>query len=259
MGHSETLRAVTGVFSVMAVGDKGTLLSSNSLAMTWTPRNSGVTSTLRGLPMFLSGGFVVGDSGLILTTTNGGLSWATRPSGTTHGLRSIQFSTNNTSRAYIVGNGGTILKTTDNGQTWGFQQSNITRNLRSTFFYLSDNNGFAVGDSGTILRTTDGGGPIIFTSVTERGEQHTGFRLQQNYPNPFNQRTVIRFNVGTYGHTSLRVFDMLGREVATLVNERLDAGQHERIFDGKGLTSGVYFYRLKSGEFTETKKLLLAK
>lgn len=87
------------------------------------------------------------------------------------------------------------------------------------------------------------------------------FELSQNYPNPFNPTTTIRFSipVGTYGHTSLRVYDVLGREVRTLVNENLQAGSYETTFDGSGLASGVYFYRLQAGEFVSTKKLLLLK
>ena len=87
------------------------------------------------------------------------------------------------------------------------------------------------------------------------------FGLGQNYPNPFNPTTAISFTVpvGTYNCTSLHVYDLLGREVTTLVNEEMKPGNYERVFDGSGLTSGVYFYRLQSGGFTQTKKLVLAK
>ena len=84
-----------------------------------------------------------------------------------------------------------------------------------------------------------------------------GTKLQQNYPNPFNPSTTIHFSVGTYGHTSLQMFDVLGREVATLVNEVLEPGSYERIFDGTGLASGVYFYRLAGEHFLGTKRLML--
>jgi hypothetical protein len=85
------------------------------------------------------------------------------------------------------------------------------------------------------------------------------FALLQNYPNPFNPSTRIGFSipVGTYGHTSLRVYDVLGREVATLVNEVKQPGSYEVTFDAEGLAGGVYLYRLTSGSFTETKRLML--
>jgi uncharacterized protein YkwD len=103
--------------------------------------------------------------------------------------------------------------------------------------------------------------PITVSSPTSVKEiAPIEFALEQNYPNPFNPSTKIKFSipVGT-GHAPsvLKVFDVLGREVATLVNENLSAGSYETTFDATGLTSGVYFYRLKAGELTQTKRLLL--
>jgi hypothetical protein len=83
------------------------------------------------------------------------------------------------------------------------------------------------------------------------------YSLEQNYPNPFNPETKIKFQIPTSSEVTLKVFDLLGREVATLVNERLQPGSYETTFDGSGLASGVYLYRLKAGGFVETKKLLL--
>ncbi len=87
----------------------------------------------------------------------------------------------------------------------------------------------------------------------------TEFSLNQNYPNPFNPSTRIAFSVQVSGFTSLRIFDVLGREVATLVNEQLAAGKYELPFDARGLSSGVYFYKLVSGSFVETKRMMLTK
>jgi photosystem II stability/assembly factor-like uncharacterized protein len=91
------------------------------------------------------------------------------------------------------------------------------------------------------------------------GQTPRSFSLSQNYPNPFNPSTMITFSVGTYGYTSLKVFDVLGREVATLVNEVKSAGTYTATFNANHIPSGVYFYRLQSGSFSETKKLLLLK
>ena len=87
------------------------------------------------------------------------------------------------------------------------------------------------------------------------------FSLAQNYPNPFNPSTTIQYSipVGTYDRTSLRVYDVLGREVATLVNEVKQAGRYTVQFDGSGLASGVYMYRLQAGNFVEVKKLVLVR
>jgi pectate lyase len=85
------------------------------------------------------------------------------------------------------------------------------------------------------------------------------FALDQNYPNPFNPITIIRFSVGTYGHTSLRVYDLLGREMATLVNEVKSPGSYTLEWNAVNMPSGVYFYRIDAGGFTQVKKMILIK
>ncbi|MBK8553230.1 MAG: T9SS type A sorting domain-containing protein [Ignavibacteria bacterium] len=85
------------------------------------------------------------------------------------------------------------------------------------------------------------------------------FTLGQNFPNPFNPATNLEFGISDWGLVTLKVYDLLGKEVATLVNERLNAGTYKYNFDGSQLTSGIYFYTLKAGEFTATKSMLLIK
>jgi hypothetical protein len=89
----------------------------------------------------------------------------------------------------------------------------------------------------------------------------SSYSLSQNYPNPFNPVTKIKFDISanSVGQTFLSVYDLLGREVATLVNEQLQPGTYEVTFDGSNLPSGVYFYRLSSGNYIETKKMLMIK
>ncbi len=85
------------------------------------------------------------------------------------------------------------------------------------------------------------------------------FELQQNYPNPFNPTTEIRYQISEVSHVMLKVYDVLGREVATLVNEKLQAGEYSVSWDAQDIPSGVYFYRLTSDEFQFTKKMLVMK
>ncbi|MFZ1321382.1 MAG: SBBP repeat-containing protein [Ignavibacteria bacterium] len=85
------------------------------------------------------------------------------------------------------------------------------------------------------------------------------FSLSQNYPNPFNPKTVINYELRVTGNTELKVFNVLGNEVSTLVNEKQNAGSYQVEFDGSNLTSGVYFYKIEAGEFVETKRMLLIK
>ena len=93
----------------------------------------------------------------------------------------------------------------------------------------------------------------------------SNFLLQQNYPNPFNPVTSMQYTISSRQFVSLKVYDLLGREVATLVNEEKPAGEYEVEFNAanllpKGsLTSGIYFYQLKAGVFTETRKMVLIK
>ena len=85
------------------------------------------------------------------------------------------------------------------------------------------------------------------------------FELQQNYPNPFNPTTTIRYSLAKNSFASVKIFDALGKEVTTLVNEKQNAGTYEVDFDGDGLSSGIYFYKLETGDFTETKRMIMLK
>jgi hypothetical protein len=85
------------------------------------------------------------------------------------------------------------------------------------------------------------------------------YELYQNYPNPFNPTTTIRFTIPHRSNVTLKVYDMLGKEIATLVDEEKNPGSYEVKFDASNLPSGVYFYKIKAGEFTQTKKMILMK
>jgi hypothetical protein len=99
----------------------------------------------------------------------------------------------------------------------------------------------------------------VVTGVEEQRALPIAFSLGQNYPNPFNPSTTIKYELPKSSQVSLRVYDVLGREVSVLVNEKMNAGVHEVKFEAAGLASGVYFYRIQAGEFVATKKLLLMK
>jgi hypothetical protein len=103
--------------------------------------------------------------------------------------------------------------------------------------------------------------PLTFLGVAEnpKGNLAERYVLEQNYPNPFNPSTTIRFQILNSSQVKLKVFDIVGREVATLVDERLQPGSYETTFNAKGLASGVYLYRLQAGNFVETKRLILLK
>jgi hypothetical protein len=100
----------------------------------------------------------------------------------------------------------------------------------------------------------------VFTSIQQTSPavpQSTS--LLQNYPNPFNPGTVIEFQLHRAGEVSLRVYDVLGREVAVMANGTLNAGTYRVPFDARQLASGIYYYRLVAGSFTDSKRMLLVK
>jgi len=104
--------------------------------------------------------------------------------------------------------------------------------------------------------------PLMVSGTTGVEDEHDPFLpqrfvLQQNYPNPFNPSTTIAYQLPSRTHVTLRVFDVLGREVGTLVNDMQEPGYKSLRFNATGLASGVYFYRLQAGLFNVTKKFLL--
>jgi hypothetical protein len=111
------------------------------------------------------------------------------------------------------------------------------------------------------LKQIDNDGSYIFSEVLALKQETnpSEFVLYQNYPNPFNPSTIIGYRISDFGFVSIEVFDVLGNEVATLVNEDKSPGEYEVSFDATGLTSGLYFYRLETDNSVLTKKMLLLK
>ncbi len=100
---------------------------------------------------------------------------------------------------------------------------------------------------------------LTVTSLSDDDELPTEFVLEQNYPNPFNPSTKISFTIPSSGFTSLKIYNVLGNEVTTLLNGALQAGKHNINFNATNLSSGTYFYKLSSGNFVETKKMMFLK
>jgi hypothetical protein len=96
-------------------------------------------------------------------------------------------------------------------------------------------------------------------SMAEHAQIPEAYALYQNYPNPFNPSTTIRFDIPATSMVRLSVFDLLGREVAVLVNEKRNAGVFETKFLNGGVSSGVYFFRLQAGDYAQTRKMILIK
>ncbi len=250
-----------GIFCISAnvkifVGNRGVIGRTTDGGSSWYAVYPYVTTAnLKGITFAdVNKGTVVGDSGTIFRTTDGGTTWIRQLSGTSNALKGVSFIDANIGIA--VGDSGTILRTTNGGAAWMIQMSGTTNRLMGISFIDVDT-GTVVGDGGTILHTSTGGtagvkdDPGYTTHIPDK------CALKQNYPNPFNPSTNILFHVQSKTFVSLKVFDLLGREIATLVSGELSAGDHIQPWNAANISSGVYFYRLQAGAFIETKRLIV--
>jgi photosystem II stability/assembly factor-like uncharacterized protein len=197
--------------------------------------------------------------GMILRTIDGGKSWQEQNYEMSWGngiyncsqLSSVSFPTPQT--GYAVGSG--ILKTSDAGDSWSFDSIGISYSILKSVFFTDENHGWAVGDGGMVLRYSI----TEFPTLVKDKSMARKFELSQNYPNPFNPYTVISYSVPITGLVELKVYDLLGREIALLVSEVKPAGDYKTVFNGSNLQSGVYFYKLKIGSRLQTRKMILLK
>ncbi len=145
-----------------------------------------------------------------------------------------------------------VFVSKDNGATWQSFNAGLQYTAINSLFTFGD---FVfAGTGGSIWRRK----LSEVTSISTRSpEVPRETSLSQNYPNPFNPSTTIRYGLPNRSHVTLIVFNTLGQQVAQLVNGDMNAGYHEVQFDGRGLSGGVYFCRLRAGDFMETKRLLL--
>lgn len=220
----------------------------------WTQINStGISNSIYFINNLT--GWASGNS-FVYKTTNGGNNWSSfSVSGT---LYSVWFT--NDQLGWVCGSSGAIYGTNNGGPNWTLQSSGTTTNLYSLSF-INSQTGWAVGSFGRILKTTNGG---ITSIQTISNEIPKGYKLEQSYPNPFNPVTKIKFDIpstlkGEMSNIKLIIYDVAGREVEILVNEQLNPGIYEVEWNGANYSTGVYYYKLSAGEYTETKRAVLLK
>jgi photosystem II stability/assembly factor-like uncharacterized protein len=156
----------------------------------------------------------------------------------------------------VVATSNGVYYSIDNGVTW--QSNNSGLPPWQNVLALAHEN------SGNVYATVQGLGlyktsNLVVTAVTNKNKLPSQFVLNQNYPNPFNPSTNINYSLPTSGLVLIKVYDILGREIKTLVNGYKSAGNYSVSFEASRLASGVYFYRMQAGNFVQTKKLLLLK
>jgi hypothetical protein len=150
-----------------------------------------------------------------------------------------------------------ILKTIDGGKNW-ISESSITSLALKSVYFIDENNGWVVGVNGTVLKMSDGS-----THAEDNQPSNSvipdHFVLFQNYPNPFNPSTSMCFHLPQSSFVTLKIYNLLGQEIETIINEQRFAGTHEINWTARGVPSGIYFYRLIAGEYVDTKKFILQK
>jgi photosystem II stability/assembly factor-like uncharacterized protein len=223
----------------------------------WTPTSVGIPNTyIYSLAVDSSGNIYAGTYYYgMFRSNNDGLSWGNI------GLPNVSIvciGVNSRSDIYVGGYGNSgngVFQSTNGGATW----NGLNNGLTSTSVYA-----LSLDHSGYLFAGTYRQG--AFRSIRSTTDvQHFGsnevhrFHLGQNYPNPFNPLTRIDFSISIRCRVHVRVFDLIGNQIATLLDTDLDHGSYSTEWDGSSSASGVYFYRIDAGSFVETKKMLLVK
>lgn len=208
-----------------------------------------------------TGWILENNQGKVLITTNGGFNWLSSQFNTDERYTDLHFVNENT--GWIVGRSyqnfnGIIKKTTNTGTNWHVQYSGVpySPSLNDVHF-INATTGWSAGSDGIILKTTDGGGPIGIHIISS--EIPFQFEIYQNYPNPFNPSTKIRFDIPKSTFVKLIIYDELGRKIENLVNEELKAGEYSVDWNAVNYPSGIYFYKIETENFVESKRMVLLK
>ena len=200
--------------------------------------------------------YTVASNSTVYRTTNGGESWTSSviPSDKGWG-NDIEFLKNDPSKVWL-GTKNALYFSSDGGQSWNKNMALSTYGRDIVFtdtkcgWFLSDDN---------IYRTTNNGGVVV--GIEDEASSPLGFSLEQNYPNPFNPSTTIQFKIEKQSVVLLQVYNYLGELVTTLVDQELSAGLHKVNFDAAAnlVASGIYYYKLRTGNSTQTKGMIYLK
>lgn len=204
-------------------------------------------------------GWVVPNFNEVYRTLDGGNSWQPFPLPFTNQTFELKFVDGQ--RGFISGTNGVIFTTNDGGESWRHGTS-FTSNWLLDIDSYSDGKTVDVwiaGDGFHVLHQS-----FLVSSVAAPEVGIREFRLFQNYPNPFNASTQIEYELPSSAHVILKIYDILGREVRTLIDRHQDSGNHKALWDGKNearkaVSSGLYIYKLTAGNRVQTKKILFLK
>jgi len=197
----------------------------------------------------------------VARTVNGGTTWSPVSSGAGPTAGTTVKWIWGTNVVYIcagTGAGGTIKRSADGGVTWATMTTDGITGLNNMEYAIvgSDAHLYAVATDGSVIHYNDAG---IVGIDPQNQNVPTDYVLHQNYPNPFNPVTTIKYSIPWASNVTLKIYDLLGNEVLTVVNSYQGAGNYVETVDASSLASGVYFYKLTAGSFTDSKKMTVVK
>ena len=217
----------------------------------WEQTNGPFSGHVRSLAINAGGDIFAGTEGGIFRSIDNGDNWV--QIGLTN--KFVQaFSINSSGHIFAGTAENGVFRSTDNGDNWTEINTGLTNTIVNSLAINSTSHIFA-GTFDVVFRSLE-----ATISVREvAGDMLSSFRLNQNYPNPFNPETVIDYALPSPREVSLIIYDIRGRKVAQLVNSLMPAGYHSATWDASGFASGIYFYRIQTGDFIQTRKMLLLK
>lgn len=248
------------------VCDGGDILVTQDYGLSWSLITSGVNENLKSIYTFTDSYLcAAGNNGIMVVSHNGGQSWSEVTTGISENINDIKFVDNDVVIASC--DNGIILRSDDKGENWTILQTTSQSDLYSVNFG-SSSLGISVGENGTELYTNDGGltwenRETNKPSSNNNSRNSNEVNLLQNYPNPFNPSTKISYELPFNASISVKIYDMIGKEVRNLASGYQNAGSYSVTFDASNLSSGIYFYVLiaNSGnaEVVKTKRMILTK
>ncbi|MBK9331697.1 MAG: T9SS type A sorting domain-containing protein [Ignavibacteria bacterium] len=191
--------------------------------------------------------------GSVYLTKDGGTNWSRNNNFGNHDHEDIDIIDSN--KVIFTGGFGTVFYTDDFGENWDHIDLYSYLSLGGVKF-INESSAILTGSGGAIFKL------ILDDQVNVKNVSELipiSFSLHQNYPNPFNPKTLIGYTLTGNHNVNLKVYDALGKEIITLVNEKQNAGSYTVNFNGESLSSGIYFYRLEAGDFAATKRMILIK
>lgn len=235
-------------------GNRVPLIATTNNGMNWVNMNLNNNFPASAFCIYSEPGKIFTGTGIgVWLTTNSGANWVRRDNGLS--ADPYIFSFVKVGNTLFAATNNWVYKTTNDGMNWVLTNfsGQVFQDVNKLVYY--NNRIYAAASTGIWYNTDD----IVTGIENPAGEIPVEYKLSQNYPNPFNPATKIEYQIPKESSVVLKVYDFMGREVQTLVNESKSAGRYSVNFNASQLSSGVYFYKLETESFSSTKKMTVVK